>query len=155
MRNIADKIEAYLKQLLTNNENSAVEIQRNELAQAFECAPSQINYVLGTRFTPEQGYLVETRRGGGGYVRIVKLAVNRESELNRIFTDLLGDDVSQNVAEGLIMRLREEGLLTARESLLMRSVVHRNTILLPLPERDCLRSRILKAMLYTVMRDDF
>jgi transcriptional regulator CtsR len=155
MRNLTDKIEAYLKQMLTLAVENAIEIQRSELAQIFKCVPSQINYVLGTRFTPEQGYLVETRRGGGGYVRIIQLAVAREPELQKLAADFPGEGISQTAAAGLIIRLFEEGLLTAREALLMKAVIDRKTLLLPLPERDALRSRLMQSMLWTIMREDF
>lgn len=155
MRNLTEKIEAYLKRMLELSVEKAIEIQRNELAQIFKCVPSQINYVLRTRFTPEQGYLIETRRGGGGYIRIIQLAVTRESELQKLLADFAGEGISQTAADGLIIRLYEEGLLTAREALLMKAVIDRNTLLLPLPERDVLRSRLVRAMLLTIMREDF
>ncbi|HOK71062.1 MAG TPA: CtsR family transcriptional regulator, partial [Bacillota bacterium] len=73
MGSLSDYIESYLKLLLDTGPHGFVEVQRRELAERFRCAPSQINYVLSTRFTVERGYVVETRRGGGGYIRIFKL----------------------------------------------------------------------------------
>lgn len=153
MRSLADKIENYLKELLQRSQGS-VEIQRSELAQVFACVPSQINYVLSTRFTVEQGYLVESRRGGGGYVRIVKLPLNGEKPLRRLIEASVERRTSQQVAEGLIDRLVEEGFLTRREGKLMRAVVDRDVLAIPLPERDLLRSRIIRAMLLTILQDD-
>ena len=73
MRNISDVIESYLKQILEMSQQDILEIKRNEIADKFQCVPSQINYVINTRFTIERGYLVESKRGGGGYIRIMKV----------------------------------------------------------------------------------
>ena len=73
MKNISDIIENYLKQIMEMNESEVVEIKRNEIADKFQCVPSQINYVINTRFTIEKGYVVESKRGGGGYIRIIKV----------------------------------------------------------------------------------
>lgn len=155
MRSLAEQIEKYLKDLLAADPRGAVEVQRSELAQLFNCAPSQINYVLSTRFTAEQGYLVESRRGGAGYVRIIKLALDEEHELRRLVEEKVGELVSQQAAEGLLERLREEGFLTRREAMLMRAVIGRDTLMLGLPERDILRASIVRAMLVTILRDEF
>ncbi len=72
MRNISDIIEQYLKQVIDLSNNNVIEIKRNEIADRFECVPSQINYVINTRFTLERGFVVESKRGGGGYIRIIK-----------------------------------------------------------------------------------
>ena len=72
MRNISDIIEEYLKQVLEKSEEEIVEIKRSEIANKFQCVPSQINYVINTRFTLERGYIVESKRGGGGFIRIIK-----------------------------------------------------------------------------------
>ena len=77
-RNMTDIIEAYLKEFLKHQEH--VEIKRSDIAEHFDCVPSQINYVIKTRFTQEHGYLVESKRGGGGYIRILKIEVLRSEE---------------------------------------------------------------------------
>lgn len=73
MRNISDIIEEYLKEIMQRNDKQIIEIKRSEIADQFECVPSQINYVINTRFTLEKGYLVESKRGGGGYIRISRV----------------------------------------------------------------------------------
>ncbi|WP_227764058.1 CtsR family transcriptional regulator [Zhaonella formicivorans] len=155
MGSLADEIESYIKKALEQNKDGIVELQRNDLAIKFNCAPSQINYVLSTRFTVERGYLVESRRGGGGFVRIVKLSINEEADLYRLINENIGQMASQAVGEGLIARLVEEGFLTEREGLLMKAVIHRDVIQLELPHRDLIRASILRAMLLTLLRDEF
>ncbi|QDH20766.1 CtsR family transcriptional regulator [Saccharibacillus brassicae] len=151
MRNISDIIEHYLKTVLQESHGGMIEIQRNDLADRFSCVPSQINYVISTRFTLEKGYLVESKRGGGGYIRIQRIDLPMHSELHAHVHETIGSEMSQSAAEGLIYRLVEANLITGREAALMRSAVLRNTLLLKLPYRDEMRARIMKAMLIALM----
>jgi transcriptional regulator len=151
--NISQLIEEHLKKLLAQSEG-LIEIQRNEMAEKFNCVPAQINYVLATRFTIEQGFLVESRRGGGGYIRIVKLPLNREVEIGAYLCGLIGNEISQQRAEGVIGRMLEEGLITSREAGLMRAAVNREVLRIGLPARDQLRACILKAMIATLLRNN-
>jgi len=151
--NISDMIEQYLKKMLAESQQNIIEIQRNELAAKFNCVPSQINYVLTTRFTVDNGFLVESRRGGGGYVRIVKIPLRREANLLEEISRLVGSSVSQREAEGIIARFLEEDLITEREAYIMRAAVDRRTLNVELPLRDRLRASLLKVMLAQVLRD--
>lgn len=151
LSNISDLIERYLKKLLASS-GGVIEIRRNELAEQFDCVPSQINYVLSTRFSIEQGFWVESRRGGGGYVRIVRLPLDREVDLVSQLLNLVGKEISQQRAQGIIKRLREEKLVTDREARLMESVVDREVLRVGLPARDQLRSLILRAMILALLR---
>lgn len=148
MGTLADQIGNYLKELLDGSGEGLIEIQRSWLAQTFSCAPSQINYVLTTRFSIEQGYLVETRRGGGGYVRIVRLPINfdNEEQLRQLLEISLGEKLSQEAGEGIIQRLFAEGYLSGRESQIMRAAIRRETLVLDLPHRDVIRANLLRAM---------
>lgn len=151
MPNISQLIEEHLKKLLAQSDG-LIEIQRNEMAEKFNCVPAQINYVLATRFTIEHGFLVESRRGGGGYIRIVKLPLSREVEIGTYLCGLIGDEISQQRAEGVIGRMLEEGLITRREAGLISAAVNREVLRVGLPARDQLRACILKAMIVTLLR---
>lgn len=143
MANLADQIEAYLEALFADGNVYELELQRVEIARFFGCAPSQVTYVLATRFTPERGYLVFSRRGGGGFVRITRLVSRR-----RIVADVLGateSPLNHAQASDFVDWLHREGLCSAREAAMMRLMTHRDTILLPLPQRDQVRSRLLRA----------
>lgn len=151
---LARRIEKYLKNLLLQQE--VIEIQRNELAEFFSCVPSQINYVLSTRFTPVQGYFVESRRGEGGYVRIAKLAWdNSSSQLFKEMFEALEGGISQREAGGILKRFWEEKLITAREYNLLKMITSRETLTLALPERDLLRAKIMQAILLALCRLDY
>ncbi|WP_422447016.1 CtsR family transcriptional regulator [Thermoanaerobacterium sp. DL9XJH110] len=150
MANLADIIENFIKEMFREMPGGILEIQRNELASRFGCAPSQINYVLTTRFTLERGYFVESRRGGGGYIRIKKLKI-REDEFLREIIDFIGDSISGTRALAVINRLWEEGIVTEREAHILRAAVNRHNLHIGLPERDKIRAGILKAMITTIM----
>ncbi|EHN0472495.1 CtsR family transcriptional regulator [Listeria monocytogenes] len=152
MKNISDIIEAYLKQVLESSE--AVEIKRSEIADKFECVPSQINYVINTRFTMERGYIVESKRGGGGYIRIIKVKMNDKLQLLEAIISMVHDKkVSQSFSEDVILRLLEEEVITKKEARLMVAALDCEVLILPLPDRDILRSRILEAMLVALKYD--
>ena len=106
--------------------------------------------MINTRFTIERGYLVESKRGGGGYIRIMKVQSYDDVDLIDQLLSLIGMRVSQAAAEGMISRLVEEEIINNREAKIMMSVIDRSVIYIDLPERDELRSRILKAMLTTL-----
>lgn len=150
MRKISDIIEHYLKQIIDKS-GGAVEIQRNDLADKFSCVPSQINYVIGTRFTIEKGYVVESKRGGGGYVRIQRIELPNLQGLQMHLDQMIGQSIDQTAAEGLIYQLEEAEHLSKREANVLRVAVHRDQLQLKLPYRDELRARLLKAMLITLM----
>ncbi|MFB9276762.1 CtsR family transcriptional regulator [Cohnella cellulosilytica] len=151
MRNISDLIEHYLKQSLESNQGRAIEIQRSELADKFSCVPSQINYVISTRFTLEKGYYVESKRGGGGYIRIQRVDLPSLEAVQRHIRQTVGDRIDQTTAEGLIYQLEEARFLTEREAYLLKAAVSRDTLALKLPIRDEIRAKLLKAMLIALL----
>jgi transcriptional regulator CtsR len=151
LRNITDIIEHHLKQFLSESEDGKIEIQRNDLADQFQCAPSQINYVISTRFSLAHGYIVESKRGGGGYIRIRKLGMNHRERLHNSLMQLSTTNVSQQWAENLVVGLVESQLISIREGRMIREALKRETLLIALPHRDELRARILRAMLKTLL----
>ncbi|MBY9077175.1 CtsR family transcriptional regulator [Paenibacillus sp. HN-1] len=151
MRNISDIIEQYLKNILHESPEGTVEIQRNDLADHFSCVPSQINYVISTRFTLEKGYLVESKRGGGGYIRIQRIELPQHSALHAHLNQTIGTGIDQSTAEGLIYQLEEAGFLTRREACLMRAAISRDCLAVKLPLRDEIRSKMMKAMLVSLL----
>ncbi|MDI3258080.1 MAG: CtsR family transcriptional regulator [Kyrpidia sp.] len=152
MRNITDLIEHHLKSILQQSRDGVVEIQRSELAELFNCVPSQINYVISTRFTVERGYIVESKRGGGGYIRIRKLELGQERPVHDEVVRLIGKEVSQREATDIIDHLYEDGFVTEREVRLLQAAVCRDVLQGPLPYRDQLRARLLRAMLVELLR---
>jgi len=149
--NLADYIEKYLKLMLRQSRGDVVEFRRNELAGRLNCVPSQINYVLETRFTAERGYIIESRRGGGGYIRIIRVPVEAGRGIAGVLQHI-GEEISQERAEHCIDRLLDEGLITRREQELLRAAVQREAIRLRLPLRDIVRADLLRNMLLHLWR---
>lgn len=150
MRNISDIIEQYLKEVMQRNQARIIEIKRSEIADRFECVPSQINYVINTRFTLEKGYLVESKRGGGGYIRISRVTNQDKAKLIDEIISMIQPKVSQQKAWNILERLLEEKLITTREAKLMLAALDRDTLSFPLPLRDEVRTRIMSAMLHAL-----
>ncbi|KXG74822.1 CtsR family transcriptional regulator [Thermotalea metallivorans] len=149
MSRLSNIIEAFIKELLEESNNRAIEIQRNELADYFHCAPSQINYVLMTRFTVDKGYLIESRRGGGGCIKIVKVNVDKNQYL-KILMEEIGDAIGRVKAEGIIRRLVEKKWISEREGRLMAAAVNDRSINIPVNMKDQVRANIFKNMLAAV-----
>ena len=151
MAQLSDSIEHFIKELMT--EDAHVELRRNELAQHFGCAPSQINYVLATRFSVDHGYIIESRRGGGGYVRIVRMQTRGEPNLLNMLLNRVGNSVDEETANAIISNLREREMVTDNEAALMRSAVSRNALALPISAKDVLRAAVFRNMLVQVFKN--
>lgn len=150
MSSMSNIIEAYLKKILQAKGENIIEIKRSEIADRFQCVPSQINYVINTRFTAEKGYVVESKRGGGGYIRIIRMQYQDEAQLIKEVIDLVGHTLTEQSATAIIERMIEEELITKREANLILSAIDRDTLRVPLPTRDELRARIFIAMITTL-----
>ncbi len=150
---LSDTIENFIKSLMSEYEGR-IELQRNELAQHFNCAPSQINYVLATRFTPDRGYIIESRRGGGGYIRVVRLNVDEPDELLQLVTERIGDAISERDAMDVISRLVENEAVTNKEGALMNAAVSDKALSIPAVIKDHLRANIMKQLILALLSQE-
>ncbi len=148
---ISDEIESYIRELVGRAAGGTILIQRTDLAERFDCVPSQITYVLMTRFTPDRGYLVEGRRGGGGGIRVMRLAVGHE-DLAHLLDGV--EAIDQTRALDVVVRALEAGYLSDREAAVMQAALKRDVLQVDLPERDRIRARLLRAMLTTILRPE-
>ena len=142
---VSDIIEEFIKDLF-NDENEAIEIQRNELAEYFNCVPSQINYVISTRFKPSQGYYVESRRGGGGHITIRKVNNTKEDYIMHIINNI-GKEVTSNEVDILISDFLSYDIINGKEAKLLKVATSDNVLQLSKEVKDKVRARILKNML--------
>jgi len=150
--NLVDVIERYIKALLEKSVDNMVLLRRNELAQYFGCAPSQINYVIQTRFNPQRGYVTESQRGGGGYIRLIRLDLDKLEMILPVF-DELGEEISQRQALDFVHWLYDQELIDTREAKIMSAVMDRAVLDIPAPVRSELRYRILWAMVEAIIRE--
>jgi len=150
---MSDAIEAFIKSMLAEDAYD-VELKRNELAEYFGCAPSQINYVLATRFTPDHGYVIESRRGGGGYIRIFRMHQDTSEQLLYILNQRIGDSIDALSAVHVIQQLKEREAITSGEAGIMAAAVSPQALSLPIPAdmKDSLRAKILRSMLLETAR---
>ena len=152
MAKISVTIERFIKKKLSESETGVLEIGRNDLANQFGCSPSQINYVLSTRFTPYMGYLIESRRGGGGYIKIVEVSMEDGSFAETIL-DAIGDSLTKKEANSIIDTLIDRGVVSTREAVLMKIALEDISLSKISPEdRGLIRADILRNMLLSLIR---
>lgn len=142
---ISDVIEEFIKEMFDDGED-AIEIQRNELAEHFNCVPSQINYVISTRFKPSQGYYVESKRGGGGHITIKKLKNTKEDYIIYIINNI-GDKITSNEVDILINDFLSYDIINSEEAKLLKVATSDNVLKLSKDIKDQVRARIFKNML--------
>ena len=147
---ISDLIEDFIKDMLKTEDE--LEIQRNELAEQFNCVPSQINYVISTRFKPSQGYYVESRRGGGGHITIKKINITQSNYLMHIITSI-GDNLTSKEVDIFISNFLSDGIVTKKEAKLLKVATSDNVLNVPIEIKDMLRARIFKNMLINLVED--
>ncbi len=125
-RNMSDIIESYLKRFL--NDNEQIEIKRSDIAERFDCVPSQVNYVINTRFTQAHGYQVESKRGGGGYIRIFKIQLVDEVDYIDRMIELLDENVSDKFAHNMINTMIKDEVMSEREGRLLQTLISNETL---------------------------
>lgn len=143
---ISDVITQFLLEHIGNND--LLEVSRNELANFFSCAPSQINYVLSTRFTPDKGFVVESKRGGGGYITLIRLREDKDSVLSQMGNEVYNSDgLSYSKAVGYITRLVEDKIMTKQEGKLTQIAMSDKALSFPINIADRLRKQIFYEIL--------
>ena len=150
--NISNSIAQMIIQMLEDKDE--IEFQRNILAQDVGCVPSQINYVLSSRFTPERGYIVESRRGGGGCVRITRVTYDKNTLIIQVINSV-GSYISESTANDHLINLMRHQLITARDASIISSALSDSNFKgLPIEIRDAVRACIFKQTLLTIIKQN-
>ncbi len=149
--NVSDIIEQFLIETL--GDELSVNFNRNELAAYFSVAPSQINYVLSTRFTPERGFLIESRRGGGGSVKLIKVSDDADDVIIRYIEDTLAEGIEYGKACQIIDRLTDDGVYTPSEGGLIKAAISDKALVAPTVIKSRLRGSILKSVLLETLKN--
>ena len=150
---ISDMIEDFIKDLF--DDEDSIEIQRNDLAEKFNCVPSQINYVLMTRFTIDRGYYIDSKKGGGGYVQITKISSDKKKYIKSLIYERIGEEISYNAAKEVIKSLEKINILTERESKIILSSIEDKVLCIPISElKDKLRANILQNIVIGLLHID-
>lgn len=150
MARLTDVIEDFIKALMEQSEGE-LEFQRNELAEYFQCAPSQINYVLATRFSLDKGYHIESRRGGGGFMRIIQLDLEEDDYLLHLINNRINTTISQREGEDIVTNLANRGIINKREASIIKAGLKDKVIAIPTNLKGVVRANILKAMLISII----
>ena len=158
LSNLTRIIEKHIHELFgAEGEESIVSLRRKELAETFGCVPSQINYVLRSRFTPERGFLVESQRGGHGYIRILRISCEEPEDRLTHIDEIVGDSINEQESRKLLLALQERGLLSARERLVIEVALRhaeelgRSEFDLSPHKRGVIQADMLKKMLRGLM----
>ena len=148
-----DLIARFILDMLEESEGSA-ELQRSTLAERFNCVPSQINYVISTRFSPERGFVVESRRGGGGYIRIRRVASSSPRQLIMHTVNSIGEELDLRTAAAFLSNAIHQEALGEREARLILSALSDNALRpVPMAYRDTVRASLMKHMLIQTVND--
>ena len=147
--NISDIIQEFI--IKSMGDDGIIDISRNELAEFFTCAPSQINYVLETRFTVDKGYLIESKRGGGGFIRITKKDLSKDGYVNSLILESIGDELKYQRATSILDRLVKEKIITKREKDIISAAILDSAIASPFAIKDKLRASIFKSIMLSIL----
>ena len=151
---LSDNIEQFIKSLL-NEYDEMVELQRNELASYFSCAPSQNNYVLATRFSPEKGYYIESKRGGGGYIKLVRIDADKQAYISAVLKkELAGGEIAEKKAMELLKNLQSMGYIDEKTRRLCGAALTDKAIRIPANVRDKIRASMMKEMLLALQGEE-
>lgn len=147
----SDIVAKRILELIEQSEKQTAEIRRNELASALGCVPSQINYVLSSRFTPEQGFIVESRRGGGGFIRITRVKVNRSTAIMHLISSI-GNHLDRGISRAMLENMNHSGVIDERTAMLIDAALSDTSLCnVPHERRSAVRADIFKNMLLLVV----
>jgi len=148
---LSDIIEEFIKEMFQENNESELQIKRNELANYFSCAPSQINYVLTTRFTEDKGYYIESKRGGGGCIIIRRIEFTNNKNLKELIVDRIGNSITYDNAINIIDGLVEMAIITERAAIIMKIAINDRVFGNIDTSKNMLRANILKNIIMVII----
>ena len=152
MAKLSDTIEEFILSMLSACDDS-VDLRRHELAEYFGCVPSQINYVIATRFTVDKGYSVESKKGGGGYVRIIRHKAKGNDYLAYLLHERIGSSITYKECDNICNRLLEQGYLTKRETEIVLAALKAAPIPISLELKDMIRAHNMKNIILVILKN--
>ncbi len=150
MGTLADHIEAHIKRMLRSSQTNSVELSRAQMADDFSCVPSQINYVLSTRFTLERGYIVESRRGGGGYIRVGHVQIDDSYAHAVSLLQSIGSELDDRQMENILAHLKDHHVISPGELQLMRGIVQQEVGGIS-QGKNVLRASLVRSLLFFII----
>ena len=151
MANISDIIEEFILRQLQDDET--INLSRRELADFFNCAPSQINYVLSTRFTTPRGYIVESHRGGGGYIKLVRVDMSKDMYLKNLVANVLSNDIDYVTGVSIINGLIKRNFISNEQGQILNYATMPKALISPVVSENRIRANILKNVILNIMKE--
>lgn len=151
MSTLADHIEAYIKRMLGESQSNTIELSRAQLADDFACVPSQINYVLTTRFSLERGYVVESRRGGGGYIRVGRVHIDDSYAHAIQLLKSIGEELEERELGDILALFKDLQIIGLKESRMIRGIIQQEVSTVG-AGKDLLRASLARALLFWIIR---
>ena len=152
MSNISDRIEKFILESI--GEETSLDFSRNDLAEFFGCVPSQINYVLSTRFNTKRGFIIESQKGGGGYTRIIRIDINNNSYISSLLNEYIEDEIDFQNYKTICMELYNRLLISEDVFKTLLVIGAPNTLSSPLRQENFLRSNILKNVIANLIKEN-
>lgn len=152
MAKISDVIENFIVETL--GDDSSLNLSRNDLASYFSCAPSQINYVLTTRFSPSRGYLIESQRGGGGFIKLIKLDLTNNEYVNDYVIKLIGNQISYKESCDILQMLKKAKLIKEEQVEVAKILLKNKSLANPFKFEDNIRANMLKNLIYNYIKEN-
>ncbi len=152
MSKISDLIEEFILEQLEQEES--IDLSRNELANFFNCAPSQINYVLSTRFTEPRGFLTQSFRGGGGYIRLARVNIDKSNYIGHLICDTLNSEIDYREGMAILENLLNLKLIDESSALTLGYAISPKALSMPIKIENKLRANILKNVLVNMLKEN-
>ena len=152
MSNLSDMIEQFILEQLEDMDS--IDLSRNELASFFQCAPSQINYVLSTRFSEPRGFMTTSQRGGGGYIRLARINIDKSSYISHLICDTLTEDIDYKEGIAILNRLCELQLLDSNTAVILGYAISPKALALPIKIENKQRANILRNVLINMLKEN-
>jgi len=150
MSKISDIIEEFILEQLQDTEY--INLSRNELANFFNCAPSQINYVLSTRFTIPRGFIIESHRGGGGYIKLTRVDIDKSDYLGVLLSSILNDEIDYRTSLSIIDNLCELNIIEEQSAKIISYAISPKALAMPIKLENRQRANILKNIVINILR---
>lgn len=152
MQNISNIIEEFI--LSTMGEDNTLHLSRNDMAEYFNCAPSQINYVLSTRFNLNRGFVIQSQRGGGGYIKIYRIDNFDDNYIHQVLNERVKDKISYKDAIYVLEDLQQKELISIEEAKVLGFAITQKSLATPINNEDQIRANILKNVLINIIKEN-
>ncbi|MEG1499751.1 MAG: CtsR family transcriptional regulator [Clostridia bacterium] len=153
MANISDIIEEFILSHL--EEDNQIDLSRNDLADFFGCVPSQINYVLSTRFGIEKGFVTKSKRGGGGFIRLARVNLGKNEYISNLIGNVIGNKIDLADGNSVIDGLMKRDIISDKEAEILKNSISHKSLGAAFKSEDIIRANLIKNVIMNLLKEDF